>query len=261
VEDKRMRRLGRIFREDGKTVVVAMDHGAGLPVNPALDDLGSVIKAIVAGGADAILTTVGVAKKYEKELQGVGLILRMDGGSSCLNGNETCPTLLYDIEEAVRLGADAVAVMGFPGAPYENECMKNLADLVAAGHRYGIPVLAEMLPGGFNPAVPNSIENLVITAHTGCEYGADIIKTSYCGPKEEYKKVIDASYQPVIVLGGEKAKDLTSLFVCIEEAMSVGAAGVAIGRNVWKHENPQSVVEALVALVHDGAKASDIKVK
>jgi len=253
-----MRRLGRIFKDDGKTVIVAMDHGMGLPVNPALDDLSRTIRQISDGGADAVLTTVGIAKEYEKELKNVGLILRMDGGGSCLNKDDECPDLLYTMEEAIRIGADAVACMGFPGASYEHRCMSNLAELVEMGHEYGIPVMAEMLPGGFNPAVPNSVENLVITARTGCDYGADIIKTSYCGPKDEFRRVIAASYKPVVVLGGEKVKDLDSLFECIEEAVSVGASGVAIGRNVWKSSDPAAVVRALVSLVHGGAHAADI---
>ena len=58
-----MRRLSRLFREDGKMVVVAMDHGLGLNVNPALDDVGAKLRAIIKGGADAILTTYGIARK------------------------------------------------------------------------------------------------------------------------------------------------------------------------------------------------------
>jgi len=253
-----MRRLGRIFRNDGKTVIVAMDHGMGLPVNPALDDTGRILRQIVAGGADAILTTVGIAKRYEDEIKNIGLLLRMDGGGSCLNSDDESPDLLYTMEEAVRIGADAVVCMGFPGAPYEHQCMRNLAELVEMGHEYGIPVMAEMLPGGFSPEIPNSVDNLVITTRTGCDYGADIIKTSYTGPKEEFRKVIAASYKPVVILGGEKAKDLESLYVCIEDALSVGASGVAIGRNVWKNEDPEAVTRALVALVHGNVKAAEL---
>lgn len=254
-----MKRMNRIFKEDGKTVIVAMDHGMGMFVNPELDDMGSVIKAIVAGGADAILTTYGVAVKYQDELKDVGLILRLDGGSSFLNKNEYCPKLLYTVEDALKVGADAVAVMGFPGAVYEDENMQNLADIARQGHEWGVPVMAEALPGGFNPAVPNSVENLVVTSHTCCEYGANIIKTTFNGTKEEFKKVIDASYQPVVVLGGEATKDLASLFQVLEDSIAVGAQGVAIGRNVWKHNDPEKVTRALVDLVHNGKKAADIQ--
>jgi len=254
-----MRRLGRIFKEDGKTVIVAIDHGMGLSVNPALDNMGGVIRGIVAGGADAVLTTYGVACKYTEELKNVGLILRVDGSGSCLNSDDECPDLLFTVEDALKIGADAVACMGFPGASYEHKCMENVAELSRQGRAWGVPVVAEMLPGGFSPAIPNSVENLVIAARIGCEYGASIIKTSYNGTPEEFKRVIKASYQPVVVLGGEKTSDLPSLFDCIEKAMSAGAAGVAIGRNVWKHENPEMVTRALVDLVHNGKRAFEIE--
>ncbi len=254
-----MRRLSRIFKNDGKTVVVAMDHGAGLSVNPALDDTESVLKAIVAGGADAILTTYGIATKYEDILKDVGLILRMDGGSSILGKTSENSRLLYTVEDALRIGADAMICMGFPGAPYEYDSMLNVATLASEGHAMGLPLMAEMLPGGFDPSVPNSVENLVLTARTGCEYGADIIKTQFAGSVEEYKQVIAASYKPVIVLGGEKTKDLNGLFESLADAMEAGAAGVAIGRNVWKHPDPEKVTRALVDIVHNGKKASEIQ--
>lgn len=253
------RRLSRIFKADGRTVIVAMDHGMGLCVNPALDRTGEILRAIVAGGADAVLTTYGVACKYQEELKDVGLILRMDGGGSCLNSDDECPDLLYSIEDALKIGADAVACMGFPGAAYEHRCMRNVAELSAAGRAWGVPVMAEMLPGGFSSAIPNSVDNLALTARTGCEYGASIIKTSFNGTPEEFKRVISASYQPVVVLGGEKTGDLASLFACLESAVSVGAAGVAIGRNVWKHADPEKVTRALVDLVHGGKKAADMQ--
>lgn len=253
-----MRRLSRLFGSDGKTVVVAMDHGMGLPVNPALDKTGEVLEAVVKGGADAVLTTYGIATRYADVLKNVGLILRLDGGGSVLCDANESPKVLFTVEDALRVGADAVACMGFPGSPYEYECMANLAHFAAEGHKWGMPVLAEMLPGGFDPAVPNSVDNLVLAARTGCEYGADIIKTSYNGTPEEFKRVVDASFKPVIVLGGEAAKDVDGLLGCIEGALDAGAAGVAIGRNVWKQPHPEKMVEALVQMVHGGKKASEV---
>ena len=255
-----MKRLRRIFKEDGRTVIVAMDHGMGMNVNPALDKTGEILKAIVAGGADAVLVSYGIAAKYADILQDIGVIVRCDGGYSAIPSSASGhPRMLFSVEDALRIGADAVACNGFPGTPDEQDCMKNVADLVGQGNAWGVPVMAEMLPGGFGNAVPKTVENIRLAARTGCEYGASIIKTMYAGTPEEFRQVIDASYQPVFVLGGEATKDLASLFQCIEHAVSVGASGVAIGRNVWKHENPEAVTRALVDLVHNGKKASDIK--
>ncbi|MEA4812047.1 MAG: hypothetical protein VB108_05725 [Anaerolineaceae bacterium] len=246
-----MKRLSRIFQPDKKTVIVAMDHGMGLSVNPALNETGKVLEKIVKGGADAILTTVGIAKTFASELADTALILRIDGGGSLLTPEDGAPEWLYTIEDALRLGADAVACMGFQGMPYERRNMHNLARIVGSAHVWGVPVLAEMLPGGFSGKIESTAENLVLSARTGCDYGADIIKTNYCAPKEEFKKVIEASYKPIVILGGEKgSKGLDGLYRSVADAMEVGAAGVAIGRNVWKDSDPEGVTRALCSIVH-----------
>ena len=253
-----MRKLSRIFAADGKTVVVAMDHGLGLPVNPALDNTGEVLAGIVRGGADAVLTSYGIALEYQEVLARVGLILRMDGGSSALWPGTENSRLLYSVQDAVQLGADAMACMGFPGAPYEYDSMANVAKLAAEGRKWGLPLMAEMLPGGFSPDVPKTVDNVRLAARYGCEAGASIIKTTYTGTPEEFKTIIKASFKPVIVLGGEQTGDLASLLGCLENAMAMGARGVAIGRNVWKHKDPEKLTRALVDIVHHGKKAADV---
>jgi class I fructose-bisphosphate aldolase len=235
-----------------------MDHGLGLQVNPALDHTGDILKAIVRGGADAVLTSYGIARRYHRELEGTGLILRTDGGGSMLGKGSENNRMLFSVEEALRLGADSVACMGFPGAPYEYDSINNLARLAAESHPWGVPVMVEALPGGFAPEPPNTVDNVRLAVRYGCEAGADIIKTTYAGSEDEFKSVIAASFRPVIVLGGEKVNDMRSLFNCLESAMRVGASGVAIGRNVWKHPDPERVVRALVDLVHNGKSASAV---
>lgn len=252
-----MRRLKRVFGKDGKSVVVAMDHGMGLDVLPYLNDTGQVIEKIVEGGADAILTTFGIAKRYSEELSGTGLILRVDGGSSMLGGKSRYPRLLYSVEEALKLGADAVVCMGFPGIEYEEESMENLARLAAECREWGVPLMAEMLPGGFGPEPANTLDNIRLASRIGCEYGADIIKTSFAGTPEEFRQVVEGSFAPVVILGGEKTKEIPDLFDTIEEAMAVGVRGVAIGRNVCKHPHPERMTAALVDLVHNGKTSQE----
>ncbi len=257
-----MKRMNRIFGQDNKTVIVAMDHGMGMEVNPALDKTEEILRAIVKGGADALLVSYGIAAKYADCLSDVGLIVRCDGGYSALTeqGGTGLPRLLFSVEDALRLGADAVVVNGFPGTPCEQDCMKNVSELVRQGNKWGVPVVAEMLPGGFASEPPKTVERLRLAARTGCEYGASVIKTQFAGTPQAYKAVVEASYQPVVILGGEATGELPALFECIEQAMEIGVAGAAIGRNVWKHENPEAVTRALVDLVHNGKKAADIKI-
>jgi class I fructose-bisphosphate aldolase len=255
-----MRRLEKIFSSDGKTVIIAMDHGMGMHVNPAMDDTGGILKKIIDGGADAVLVPYGIAETYGKILRDLAVILRMDGGGSQLGTDQgKGPRQLYTVEDALRIDADGTACMGFPGSPFEHETWETVANLVREGRKWGMPVMVEALPGGFAPEPPNTVENIRLAVRTSCEYGADIVKTAYVGETGEFRQIIAASYKPVIVLGGEKTKNLESLFACIEQAMKDGASGVAIGRNVWKDQDPEKVTAALVDLVHNGKSIKDIK--
>ncbi len=252
-----MRRLKRIFASDGKTVIVAMDHGLGLSVLPELSDTETVIRKIVQGGADAVITSYGIAARYGDAFGRAGLIVRLDGGNTIL-GSGMGGSLLYSVEDAIRVGADGVVCMGFPGARNEAETLENIAKVAGECRYWQLPLVAEMLPGGFNAEPPNTVENIKLVARIGAELGANIIKTSFTGSVEEYREITASCFAPIVVLGGDKTGNIADLFKTIEKAMAAGVAGVAIGRNVWKTKKPERVVRALVGLVHESKKAEEV---
>ncbi len=252
-----MRRLGNIFKADNKTVIVAMDHGLGLDVLPGMKDTSGIITSIVKGGADAVLAGYGMSRNFSKELMGTGLVLRVDGSNSSLSTYQTGNRFL-DPEDAIREGADCIACMGFPGAVNEIDTLGNISELSAESHGWGLPVLAEMLPGGFSSEPPKTVENVRLAARIGAELGADIIKIPYVGSVSEFRTIVEGCFKPVIVLGGAKVNNLQELFELVEKAMESGACGVAIGRNIWKHSDPGAVTSALVEIVHDERNASEV---
>ncbi len=252
-----MRRLKRLFRADGRTVIVAMDHGTGLNVLPTLNDTGHVLTQVVQGGADAILASYGAATRYEDELAGTGMILRLDGGNTALSANPS-GNPAFSAMDALTVGSDGCACMGFPGAPNEVETLTQLSRYAAESNRLGLPLVAEMLPGGFGPEPAKTVENVRLAARIGAECGAHIIKTVFVGSAKEFRTVVDGCFRPVVILGGERSSDLTGLFQVVEQALEAGAAGVAIGRNVWKHPDPKGVTQALVELVHGGKCATEV---
>lgn len=252
-----MRRLGNIFRDDNRTVIVAMDHGLGLDVLPGMKDISGIISAIVKGGADAVLAGYGMARGFVEELKGTGLILRVDGGNSALSSFQTGNRML-DSEDAIKEGADCLACMGFPGDVNEIETLINVSELAAEAHGWGLPLLAEMLPGGFSSKPAKTVETVRLAARIGAELGADIIKTGFVGSVSEFRTVVEGCFKPVVVLGGAKVNNLQDLFEVVEKAMEAGARGVAIGRNVWKHPDPEAVTAALAEIVHDERRASEV---
>ncbi len=241
-------RLNRIFRRDGRSVVVAMDHGLpGVTPLAGLQDPATLLAQVEAGGADAILTTPGIAGHFSPQIGRLGLILRLDGAATMLGNGSGAMRLIATVEDALALGADAVAVMGFCGTEDEANSLEILGHVAGECRRLGMPLLAEMLPLGYG-ASP-SLTQLVQAARIGAEMGADIIKLPYLGPTQGYQSVIDTCFVPVLVLGGG-AKDEASVLEDIRQAMSAGAAGVAIGRNVWTQTDATSITQTIVRTVH-----------
>lgn len=245
-------RMNRIFRQDRKTFILAMDHGANFKVVPALKDVGKVIRETAAAGADAFLSTVGMADKFGECFLGKGIILRIDGGVSCLLKPSKAMQITATPEDALRLGADAVITMAFPGSSFENEVLSNLARTALACHQWNLPVTAEALPRGFEKSDDyRTPENIMFACRQAVELGADIIKTEYTGDRDSFKEMCESVYAPVVILGGAKKVPERELLQEIKDAMESGGAGVAMGRNIWGHENPARYAAAIAKLIHE----------
>jgi DhnA family fructose-bisphosphate aldolase class Ia len=245
------RRLHHLLKPDRRALIVAMDH-AGLdgPMK-GLERPADTIRQITAGGADAVLTTYGVARTFAKELSGLGLILRADGGSTGLGTGKGPKMVQFTIESALRLGADALAICAYPGAANEEESLTNLAQLVESAHAWGMPVLAEMVPGGFDSGPEfRTLQRIRAAARVGAELGADMIKCPYV---EGFEQVVAGTYVPVVILGGAKQGGEREMLEKIHSACVAGAAGVAVGRNIWQAPDTQKMTSAVAAIIHHGA--------
>ncbi|MDK2951802.1 MAG: fructose-bisphosphate aldolase, class [Kosmotogales bacterium] len=251
-----MKRMHRIFKEDEKSLIVAMDHGSTMNVFPALTDTEKVLSEIVENGADAFLTTYGILKNYWKTLKDCGIILRIDGGITMIREGEKNYSQLFSVEEALKLGADAVGCMGLPGTDFENQTLTYLANICAEAHDWGVPVLAEALPGGFNKNLHTS-ENIAMSARIAVEIGADIVKTEYPEDMEKFKEMSRGVFRPLVVLGGTKSDNPEDLLTMVKNAIDSGARGVAIGRNIWGYSNPGKMTKALRTIIHGGSSVEE----
>jgi DhnA family fructose-bisphosphate aldolase class Ia len=249
------RHLDRIFGPDGRAVIIALDHGLIDGPCSGFERPGDTIAAVVAGGPDAILTSYGIARSFAAELEGVGLILRSDGSESNLGAPSTGSVgQFFGVEDALRVGADALAVTALPGSPAEAATLRNLAHTISEAHRSDLPVMAEMVPGGFDaPPELRRAEAVAFAARLGAELGADFIKAPYC---EDFLRVASSTFAPVVILGGSKGSEVNAL-ANIRDAVDAGASGVAMGRNVFQSENPTAMTRAVAAVVHDGASVED----
>jgi DhnA family fructose-bisphosphate aldolase class Ia len=251
-------RLNHIFAEDGKALIVAMDHPATFGLMEGAEKPGEVIAKIRAGGADALLTTYGIVSNFGEQIGGMGVLLRVDGGTSFLAKERGASQLIYDVYDALRLGVDAVCTMGMPGSVFEAETLPYLAELIGQCAEWGMPLMAEMLPGGFeNPGEWWTAENIGHACRIGAELGVDFIKTSYSGDAESFQNIVDQVYVPIVVLGGSKSKDPRDLLGMIRGAMDAGASGVAVGRNIWRYAEPDKMTAAVSSIIHEDATVDD----
>jgi fructose-bisphosphate aldolase/2-amino-3,7-dideoxy-D-threo-hept-6-ulosonate synthase len=114
-----------------------------------------------------------------------------------------------------------------------------------------------MYPRGKAIANPNDVEVVSHAARAGAELGADIIKTNYTGDIDSFRRVVDGCPVPVVIAGGPKTETDMEFLQMIDGAMQAGARGVAIGRNVFQHQDPVKMTMAIAAIVNKGKTAEE----
>lgn len=232
----------------GRTVIVPMDHGITKP-EKGLENVDRVIE-IIDGYADAVVLHKGVAKHslYIDETD-MGLIIHLSASTS-LSRDPNDKRVITSVEKAISLGADAVSIHVNVGSETDASQIQEAGKISEICDEYGIPLLAMMYPRG---TVDVNTETVKHAVRVGYEIGADIIKTSYV---ENFDEVTSICPVPVVVAGGSRLS-LRDLLVRIEHALSCGAAGVAVGRNVFGSVEPRKTVEAIYMVVHEGMEAEE----
>ena len=245
-------RLERIInRNTGRTVIVPMDHGITLGPIRGLKNMARAVDQIVNGGANAVVLHKGiVGSGHRRSGKDIGLILHLSA-STALNPDPNAKGLVTDVEEAVRLGADAVSVHVNLGAPTEKEMIQDLGATARKCARWGMPLLAMVYTRGEGIKNQFDVKYAKHAARVGAELGADLVKVVYTGSVSSFREVVDGCPVPVVIAGGEKMESDKELLDMVAGALKAGAAGVSIGRNVFQHKSPMRMVAAIGAVVHE----------
>ncbi len=242
-------RLSRILKPaDGRTVMLAVDHGYFLGPTSGLEKPGKAVAPLLPY-ADSLMLTRGVLRQCIPPTSDVPIVLRVSGGTSILRelSNEG---LTVDLEDAVRLNAAAVTLSVFVGAEGERETLLNLAKLIDFGQRYGFPVLAVTAVG---KDMVRDARYLGLACRICAEIGAHFVKTYYC---EDFEEVVANTPVPVVIAGGKKLPERDAIELAWK-AIRAGAKGVDMGRNIFQSDCPVGMIRAVRAVVHDGAEVEE----
>jgi len=232
-------RLKSIFNEDGRTLIVALDHGLGVPLVKGLEEPLDIIRKVKNGGADAIITTIGTVRRFYRELpKGIGLILSIPPDQS-------------SIRTAANLGLHAVKNTYF--GPLKGDRLGVIHALALECEYYGMPLLAEIVPTDPRTGeLTYELSQIKEAVRMAAEFGADFVKTNYTGSSKTFSDVVSGQI-PIVILGGSRMDDDESVLENVKGAIDAGAAGVAFGRNIFQHRNPTAMTRAIASIIHGNA--------
>ncbi len=248
-------RLNRLFAHpSGRLCSIAVDHfigyGDGLP--PTLAAMKPTLAAIVAGNPDAVTMHKGIAAGFWHPYAGkLPLIIQ----SSLVRLDGTAFEQLATAEDAVRLGADAMAVAIFIRGDTEAASLRMVGDVVRDATRFELPVICHVYPRRFDGGahVSYTPEDIAWAVHCVAEVGVDVIKTPYCGSVAAHAEIVANCPVPLVAAGGPKTDTLEAALGMVSEVVQSGALGATIGRNVWGFPNITANVRAFCSVIHDGA--------
>jgi DhnA family fructose-bisphosphate aldolase class Ia len=197
-------RLNRLLnRTSGKLLSITIDHSIARGIQTGLIPIQQTLHKIVEGSPDAITMHKGIAELcFRPHVGKAALILKCSSFSPYQPDMDTWVT---DVEEAVRLGADAVSMGCIVGGTHQPEQLRQLGIMAKQASLWGIPLVAHIYPRGnfIEKKAQHSWENVAYAARVGAELGVDIVKTHYTGTSESFAKVVEACPARVVVAGGE----------------------------------------------------------
>lgn len=250
-----MLKTGKLFRlrrlslaGDGRHLLVPLDHSVSDgPIVPA-DKWDDLLRALVDGGADGIIVHKGRARSFAPDvLKSCALVVHLSA-STAHSADVHAKVLVADVEEALRLGADAVSVHVNIGSDTEAQQLADLGAVARSCDAWGMPLIAMVYPRGPRIADPHDPALLAHVANVAADLGADMVKTSVALPLERMAEVVADSPLPILAAGGPP--DGSDLVAYGTAVMDAGCQGLAIGRRIFSAPSPCALVSRLSAVVH-----------
>jgi class I fructose-bisphosphate aldolase len=248
-------RLARLFADDSRRLFgVAVDHfvGYGNVREGGLADLPQALDRVMTARPDSVTMLQGTAKHLWPRYAGrAALIIQ----GVCFTVDDRVREIVATPEDAVRLGADALALAIPVRGDTEGRYLRMVADAVREAARFEMPTVAHIYPRSFDggPHIEFVPDQIAWAVRCGIELGVDVIKVGYPGEEAAFAEIIRSCPVPVVVAGGPKADTLEESLEQLAAAIRCGARGAVIGRNIWGNQDPAGAALAHKAIIHTGA--------
>ena len=245
-----------IDRKTGNAVIVPMYHGISIGPVSGIIDMKDTVNAVSSGGATAVLMQKGlIPYGHRTEGHDVGLILHLSASTN-IGSTSDSKVLVANVEEAIKLGADAVSLHVNLGADSEPQMLSDIGKVSRDCSEWGMPLLVMAYARG--PTVKDQYDPSTVAhcARVATELGADLIKVSYTGDIDSFRDVTKGALAPVLIAGGPKMSSDIDILNMVHDSMEAGGKGVSIGRNIFQHRKPKAMTEAVSGIV---LKGMDVK--
>jgi DhnA family fructose-bisphosphate aldolase class Ia len=242
----------------GRILTVALDHAPSYGLLKGLEDIRRVVEQVTRAGPDAVMLMKGPAERcFEPYAGRIALILKC---STLSPFHAEHDVWVNSVEDAVRLGADAIAMAVTIGSTQQAQMLSNLATLVREAERAAMPVIAHAYPNGalVPPAERYSLERVTYAARLAMELGVDIVKTFYTGSSETFAEVVDRTAPALVVAaGGPRLETEAQALQMAYDVVQARAAGITFGRNIWQSATICQMIHALKLVVHGNRSVDD----
>lgn len=239
--------------KSGRILTVAIDHAPSYGVLEGLEHIQRVVDGVASARPDAMLMMKGVATRcFAPHAGKVALIMKC---SSISPYHPERDVWVSSVEDALRLGADAIAMALTVGSAEQPQLVANVGALVREAERVGLPVVVHAYPCGecVPPEERYSMERVAYASRLVMELGVDIIKTFYTGSVESFARVVEiAAPALVVAAGGPRLETDADVLQMAYDVVQAGAAGITFGRNIWQSGDTGGVIQALKYVMHEG---------
>ena len=246
-----------IIGKNGKVMLLAYDQGfehGPTDFDEKSIDPNYILDIARSGLFTGVIFQEGVAAKYYPSASSgqaglPPLIVKLNGKTS-FQGEEPLSLQLCTVDKAIELGAAAVGYTIYVGSEHEEQMLTEFSRIEDEAHAKGLVVIAWMYPRGKKvEGKQTTKETLAYAARLGMELNADYVKIAYSGDVESFKWVVAAAGKTKVLVQGGKKMIWSELEAEVMGALTAGAAGIAVGRNVWQDPNPKEISKKLAELI------------